>query len=306
MSDDRLFHKRLGHSAKVNSLTDLEELAWRTYVQEADDFGVMLFNALELQKGHDRLAKRPSRHVQRMLERVCGVDLIRTFTHQGLVYCYQWDWQDWQKRRYASGTIHPRLPADVLETCSLATQWLHTIWPGGSRDTKLPTWEPETDWTPPDWRNGSGNGSVLRARGRGTRASSSTGSSESKGTSTGGTRTASGGGARAEHPNCHLPCDRICLSEKQHRLFLQRFGETPDAEAQLEQFYADTRASIPSGPFGDKPWQFWDRHFAARFDSVAPREAVAAMGVSRKTSGNVTNLQRFVERGSLLRGVPES
>jgi hypothetical protein len=151
MSDDRLFHRRLGHSQKVNSLSDLEEIVWRTYIQAADDFGVMLFTAIELRREHDRLMKRSDQVVQRMFERVRDAGLVHTFEHQGRTYCFQRDWQEFQKVRYPFRTIHPRIPAEMLAECSLATQWLHTVWPGGGRDSKLPNWMPPKDWGPPGW-----------------------------------------------------------------------------------------------------------------------------------------------------------
>jgi hypothetical protein len=101
------------------------------------------------------------------------------------------------------------------------------------------------------------------------------------------------GDADRDHPNCRRPCDRICLNQKQHRLFLQRFGEDPAAEATLDRFYAETRAQIPPGPFGDNAWKFWERHFEQRFGQIAK---TATVGVSRKTSGNVAALQQFVAR----------
>jgi hypothetical protein len=74
LPDDRLFHKTLGHSEKVNSLTDIEEIVWRTYINGgSDDFGVMRFDASPLQNAHDRLLAKPARHVMRMLERVASV-----------------------------------------------------------------------------------------------------------------------------------------------------------------------------------------------------------------------------------------
>src|SRR5437867_1966618 len=97
MSDDRLFHKCLGHSEKVNRLTSDEELIWRTYVQVADDFGVMRFQALPLQDAHDRFAARSGKTVMRMLEQVAAVGLVGVFEHQGRAYCYQETWQEFQK-----------------------------------------------------------------------------------------------------------------------------------------------------------------------------------------------------------------
>ena len=160
MPDDRLFHKRLGHSEKVNALSDLEDIVWRTYIQAADDFGVMRFSALPLQDFYDRLARVPDVAVMQMLQRVVEVGLIRVFSHQGRAYCYQHDWQDFQKVRYPLASSNPRIPGDLLAACTLPTQWLHTLWPGGGgRKKKLTNWAPDEGWNPPDWTAGSGNGS---------------------------------------------------------------------------------------------------------------------------------------------------
>ena len=59
MPDDRLFHKRLGHSEKVGRLTDFEYIVWQAYILSADDFGVLRFTAISLQADHDRLADKP-------------------------------------------------------------------------------------------------------------------------------------------------------------------------------------------------------------------------------------------------------
>jgi hypothetical protein len=133
MPDDRLFHKSLGHSQKVNGLTDLEDIVWRTYIQAADDFGVMRFQALPLQDAYDRLANRNPRVVQRALEGVAGAGLVHTFTHQGQVFCYQRTWQRYQKVEYPRTTIQPRPPDSELAECCELTRHLFQFHPGGRR-----------------------------------------------------------------------------------------------------------------------------------------------------------------------------
>lgn len=133
MPDDRLFHKKLGHSVKVNALTDFEEIVWRTYIMAADDFGVMRFAVLPLQNFYDRLANRPARAVQRALDRLAKIGLVRTFEHQGQTYCYQHDWQNFQSIEYPRTTILPKPPVVALEECSELTRYLFSFHPGGRR-----------------------------------------------------------------------------------------------------------------------------------------------------------------------------
>lgn len=138
MPDDRFFHKSLGHSQKVNSLTDFEDLVWRSYVLAADDFGIMRFSAITLRADNDRLARKSQNIVERALHAVFDVGLIATFEHQGRVYCFQRDWQDWQKVTYPKRTVNPQPPPDVLITCTDNTRWLFSIFPGGVR---IPSWK---------------------------------------------------------------------------------------------------------------------------------------------------------------------
>jgi hypothetical protein len=137
MPDDRLFHKRLGHSHKVNQLTDFEDRVWRAYVLSADDFGIMRFVAVAIQADHDYCAVKPSRVVQKALERVRDVGLIVTFEHQGHVYCAQPDWQNHQRVKFPRQTINPKPTDEILATFTPATQALFADWPG-KKSGKLP------------------------------------------------------------------------------------------------------------------------------------------------------------------------
>ncbi len=170
MPDDRLFHKKLGHSVKVNELTDFEDIVWRTYILAADDFGVMRFLSLPLQNAMKRLESRSARVVQRALERVEAVGLVRTFVHQGQRYCYQHDWQLYQKLEYPRATTQPRPPDADLEDCDLSTQHLFRFHPGGCR---VPGFKlPNSEKIPGGFGENSENFPVPRAR---TRALTATG-----------------------------------------------------------------------------------------------------------------------------------
>ena len=109
MPADRFLHARLGHSARVSSLTDLEYRVWTTYLLGADDFGVMRAEAVAFQAAHDALSRRPAKAIGGCIERLVKVGLVAAFVHQGARYLYQVDWQDFQRVRYPLRTLHCRL-----------------------------------------------------------------------------------------------------------------------------------------------------------------------------------------------------
>ena len=130
MPADRLFHPRLGHSVKVSSLSDLEYRVWTTYVLAADDFGVLRASPVAIQAASTALEQRPSRTMTKCLDRLITVGLVRTFTHQGERYLYQYDWQDFQKVRFPAWTMQP-LPRDADVSTQTAQLW--DKHPGGRR-----------------------------------------------------------------------------------------------------------------------------------------------------------------------------
>ena len=135
MPADRFLHARLGHSAKVSSLSDLEYRVWTTYVLAADDFGVMRADAVAFQAAHDALRARPPKAITRSIERLVTVGVVAGFLHQGARYLYQADWQDFQRVRYPGRTMHP-LPAAA--TVSAKTRHLWSVHPGGTKVPALP------------------------------------------------------------------------------------------------------------------------------------------------------------------------
>lgn len=135
MPDDRLFHLALGHSQKVNSLTDFERGVWLVYKLASDDFGVMRYSATPLQDLALWLERRPTKNVLKALDAVRDARLIQTFEHQGQLYAYQWDWQTWQKITHPRQTKQPKPPIATLDQ---NTEWLFRHHPTGG---KLTSWQ---------------------------------------------------------------------------------------------------------------------------------------------------------------------
>ncbi len=151
MPADRLLHARLGHSAKVSSLSDLEYRVWTTYVLGADDFGVMRADAVAFQAAHDALSRRPARAIGTCIERLVRVGLVAAFEHQRARYLYQADWQDFQRVRYPLRTMHPLPPSAAV---SAKTRHLWSVHPGG---VKVPALPKSSRTTPEQFPNNSGN-----------------------------------------------------------------------------------------------------------------------------------------------------
>lgn len=124
MAADRFLHPRCGHSEKVTMLTDLEFRVWVQYLLSADDYGVMRCSAVTVQSDNDHLDNRPRKMVQRCLDAIVTSGLLHTFDHQGRRYCYQRDWQDYQRIGYPRGTAQPLPPDDHIALCSSKTQRL--------------------------------------------------------------------------------------------------------------------------------------------------------------------------------------
>jgi hypothetical protein len=137
MPQDRLLHPKASHSAKVTLLTDFEYRVWTQYMLSADDFGVMRASVVTLQADNDAIHARPARVVERALEHVIAVALVKTFEHQGRRFLYQYDWQTWQKVEYPRATLEPVPPSETLALCDAVTQLLFGLHPGGKGEKFL-------------------------------------------------------------------------------------------------------------------------------------------------------------------------
>lgn len=124
MPANRFIHPRLGHSEKVNTLTDLEFRVWVQYMLSADDFGVMRFSPVAVQADNDALHAKSTRSIQKCLERLVEVRLLVEYEHQGRKYLCQLDWHTWQRFNLPSRTINPAPPANILERCDKGTAGL--------------------------------------------------------------------------------------------------------------------------------------------------------------------------------------
>lgn len=136
MPADRFIHPRLGHSAKVSSLTDLQYRVWTVYLVASDDYGVMRASAVTLQAADDSLMDRPQKLVQAALERLIEVGLLAAFEDQGRRYVCQLNWNDWQRVDYPRETINPRPPDETIEQATEATKRLFSVWNARSKTPK--------------------------------------------------------------------------------------------------------------------------------------------------------------------------
>lgn len=136
----------------------------------ADDYGVMRFSAVTVQADNDALHARPSRTIQRCLERIVDLGLLVDFEHQKRKYVCQLDWQTWQRIKFPRHTVHPCPPPATLGHCDQATLGLFHDHHPVMRDAPLDVHQGDPLDVPLDapqitaMANGYGNGNGLRER----------------------------------------------------------------------------------------------------------------------------------------------
>lgn len=121
MANQRMIHKEAATGDRTTELDAFEFRVWVQYQLSADDFGVCPAVALKFQGENRWLAKQRTAKVQAAIERLVVVNLVQVFSDKGTRYLYQWDWQDWQRFKYATVTSLPPVPGELLEKCSPKT-----------------------------------------------------------------------------------------------------------------------------------------------------------------------------------------
>lgn len=295
MPDDRFLHRRLGHSEKVNSLSDFEFRVWSQFILSSDDFGVMRFSATTLQADNDAIASKGTKIVQRAIERLAIVGLIRTFQHQNRTYCYQHDWQDWQKVRYPSKTIHPLPPADAIAECSRNTRWLFAHYPGG--EDKMPSWKAPKEWDdsrkiPGKFPEQSGEDSSDDSASRAQPLAVSLQPLASSRSPV--PHPASRHGLPTLHRrghHTHAFCsERICVPDFLHERFAGAVGI--GSEPLLLGFYAETVERLPAAQsIEPDPLKFWPPLVSARWPPPSAQVSKQTAALARASAGFLASFQ---------------
>jgi hypothetical protein len=277
MPDYRLIHRRALRGEKVGTLTDFERGVWLAYLLIADDYGVMPFDAGELAKAI-WLKGKPHKAVQRALERVRDAGLIQTWTHQGAVYCYAYDWQEWQNVRHPRGTIEPCPPPAVVDRCKPKTQQLFAEHSRNNAE---------------EFPQESGDVSeelrqmprLARAGGRETLTLTQTLTANANANPSRGMGAGVMAGSLPREHLSHACCGRVCVPNFLHSDFIRAVGGAAPGEA-LNDFYAKTLEAIPDDqPIGDDPVKFWRAAFSARFGSAQSGQGTRTTALAKATAG---------------------
>lgn len=292
MADARIFHKKGSHGERIIGLDHLAFRVWHQYVLSADDYGVMRESASVLRADNPKLESEPFRRVERALSDVVASELVHRFTHQGVSYLWQLDWQDFQQIRYPRDTVLPSPSPEELANATVLTQKLFALRVKPSRERLRNV--SETDPIP------------VRGGGRQTLTQTQTPSEDlsdpeesARETTAIAPRWSRNGRTPGLVADLHMRCYRspacargVCVPVWLATEWRQQYGDdTAMADVEIGSVITTALAALPpSGPIGDTPKDFWRAVWKAAHGSQAP-----ASGVSR-SKGQLTldAARRFV------------
>jgi hypothetical protein len=264
MPQDRLRHQRAGHSQKLTALTDFEYRVWDQYQLSADDFGIMRYSPLPIQAGNDALSTRPGKLIQKALDRLLEVGLVKDYEHQGARYICDPVWQYYQKIEYPKQTINPPPPADVLADCHpLTAELFRQCFGRKSAKFLLKNVEDSSKSS----REPSEDSSLTRARAH--EEARANGSGQRQGPTGSG---AMGGALPREHLK-HVACDPTysrCVPQAVHdklatALAPKYAGDRQAAKDALQAWYPTVWQTLADDFVMPDAFRFWQARFDAQF-----------------------------------------
>lgn len=279
MSDARVIHKKGSHGKRIIALDHLEFRVWVQYILSADDYGVMRASASVLRADNPRLEReRPEKRIDQAMATILQAGLVQSFEHQGELFWWQRDWNDYQKIRHPRETVNPWPSAEQIRTATVKQQQLFAtgaallrersgiiseIVPplagAGARET-LPLTQTQTV-LPPDREESPRETSLAVAR---------------------PIRPTRSRGLAGNHMGCYFApeaCARgLCVPSWLGLEWAQQFADPVEAEADIRGFVIDTLARLPDGPVGDEPKAFWRAAWKARHGSASASRAGSRTG----------------------------
>lgn len=270
MADARLIHKKGSHGERIKALSHLEFRVWTQFLLSADDFGVMRASISVLQADNPRLEMEPTRKLKAAMSVVARSGLVQTFTHQGVSFWWQPDWQDFQQIRYPRESVNPLPPVESLALASVRTLKLFEIRAGQTQEDcgKVSETSPHP----------------ARAGGRETLTLTLT-PQRSREESARETTPLIDGRAHRRHGQ-HAWCDRtrnVCVPYGLHSEFMGRLC-TEDAAPRLKAWYPTVLAKYAGRPIGDDLFDFWRHEFAAWVGTVTAKPAQAPPGRGQRVA----------------------
>lgn len=282
MADGRIIHRKASQGDRVRTLSHLEYRVWTQYLLSADDYGVMRASVNVIQGDNPTLELEPARRIQQAMNAIVTVGLVKTFEHQGALYWWQIDWQDWQQIRYPRDAVHPAPNENALKMATEATRKLFSLRSVPARQrlrrisetVPVTVSETVTETSPLPTRAGGRETLTLTP----TQAPTLPHSDEEMASGLARVTVVSPQRPGRQTPlvSSHMGCffapnacaRGLCIPSWLGTEWLQQFSDPQDGQTEIAAFVASTIARLPDGPVGDAPKDFWRAAWRSQYGSV--------------------------------------